>query len=150
MASDEIPKDFLTLRADKFQRNTFAMSGGTGRTMNIFGRVIRWDSHSEGDSERTEEQVRLFIQEIAPEKEPLWEEDPEKIGAVSRDKEGLLINSVVLPEAFAHFWTAPDAPRGTTHEIHVRYKGVSPRLTDDFVSVTELSFSQLIPVVRLA
>jgi hypothetical protein len=152
MAS-KIPTGFLTLRAGKLNRFTRVMSTGSVREVTLSNcRIIRWDSDLEGDIKRPNEQITFSVQEIER-GEPRREEEPEKIGAFSRDEE-LFITSFLPPEAFAQFWTAIDAPHGTTHDIHVTYKALPPRvtnigssirLTDHTASVTQLDFCETIP-----
>jgi hypothetical protein len=92
MAS-EFPTGFLTLRAGTFQRVSRATREGDVRAINISNCAVDgWSVHSiemgdnklNGRSFAADEQLLVCIMEAKP-GGLLWEEDPEKIGALSAD-----------------------------------------------------------------
>ena len=100
--------------------------------------VILFYPCKEGDTLHAQH-VNLSIQETKP-GETLWKEDPEKIGAFSRDI--MHINLYLPPEAFRHFWTAAVATDDASCDIEVTVKADHP----DTLSVTNVGLIESMQV----
>jgi hypothetical protein len=137
---------FLTLRAGTFQRTTRAEREGAHRGINISNcPVTRWDviGHDIGDkldghSFRADEALMVSIMEAKP-GDVLWEEDPEKIGALVTDS--MHANVRLPPDAFALFWIAAEAADGATRFIEIVSKPDRP----DVLTVTNIGLFENMP-----
>ena len=134
-------ESFLTLKAGSFQCVSRATIKGATRHINISDcPVDRW-SDLKGDTISSSDEVDLSIYEMTP-GEPLWKEDPEKIGAFSKDS--MHINVHLPREAFHHFWTAAEATYDAPPYIEIVLKPGDPKFPQT-LSVTNVGLIEAMP-----
>ncbi len=139
---------FLTVRAGTFQRTTrTTVAAGAFRAVTFSHcPVTQWMVIGTADSDKLDghsfskgEKLQLLTVYEKRWDDPLWKEDPEKIGAIGRDD--MFANVYVPPEAFADFWNAAEAQLGSIHSVELALKPGSPVS----LSVTNIGLFEAMP-----